>query len=1671
MQLKGIRQGDLVSLNGVVWIAKKDVEEGVVPGPDTGDFWSELVPFVSTVQYEVDSYVIEGDKVYVAVRTSEGSLPSLQEKLWIKIDDYLVPEIPGVIYEKGSFVGFDSNFSDPLSPDRNVYRLNAEEVANTGTNPDDPRDLPDSGRRLWRNMDFRSQDDAIFNDGKTSRLGVIVFLDSGDDRVFYQLKANRTSIGPDKKSLVSPSDAVPLWEVLPTFEEAGGDGGVVSRRRASYSDELVEKLLVEFDTRVFELNADNTAEQPLPGRLLWRDLLASGPYTNRDTRFAYAASDLSSEVFYTLNAESTQVMPPFDPASGNNLLLKLVDVYPTDSSIRASNSRVYSFGGMYYSLNGLTSNYPPNTLDPPATGPPIKLVRFISGTVNSDGEFVQEDGMTPVDLGGISRDSIDRITESIVEGDPISIVGSDVNYTIPEDNFFIYRNTLYRASAEINIWPNLSTDLWSSESIVPEVGDIEISGEGVIRNLGLINENAYYRITVPVATPFDIEVKAFASVSPNSRIGTIAGATITFDPIWQEDSSVIRQDTAQYPKDSVAKTDSYYEAQATNSIDPVGSGLSINIWSEITSIPEVTLVEETYNVSPGDTGEFIIKQGEDDVYQFVYKFETKYYVLHADIAANTTTSDIPAPTGLDSGPVWEVVSPPTTAYQPSVGYSFGNYVRSGSSVWEPNVDVRGNAPDSVTPVWEIELNFCEYPGECFIQHPDGIPQGTLVYYEEGSVRGYFLANAVPDDVLPGTDVTIWKFDRLISRYDPITEFRPRDLVQFEGNLFQALAEFRDVVPTSTMLIWEPFDPDAIPAYSSSAAYRKGDFVQLGTQVFQANAATFGISPDEAADLWTKEVTLLEYNPLVTYDPASPGFPGDPRERTGLVYVKFENSIFRPLTRVVGEDPESDPTKWNPVGFIKEYTSDQIFYTNCHIRFESKVYKAKQIVPANIPPDLEAPDEDVYWEFVPASYSYKYFRRLLFERLEITTDVQDVRSLVLENDQGVIDATKPFNPFGTVPTKGANFYIGSSEIFFKRLLDAEDSDALLLKMNWGNLPALNFGDYYQNYILKNGDPVNIENNQHFKMTLSTFKDGTWVPFMNEANDAPEPFDMFLNVDCNTGEVSENGQCPGPEKYISIKEDILPERIVGQEEITEFDLGLQGGFIRLQLAESFYHDEFPRSLTKSTIKRAAEENDPPVDGTGSPLPLTEIPNEPYTPLINSFSVNYHSREIINLKGRTKSDFANRVEQFFHIYPFGQAEFYPIPESPSDEVFTSPHLVPLFQATQFDEEGIPKFFDANGSLYIGLQEVKPLQSVHILFQLAEGSEEPDREKQAIAWSYLSNNLWKDFILSEEDDDTNGLLRPGIVKLSLPRDITSDNTVLPGDTFWIKASVIEFADGVARSIAVLPQAVKATFDINEENADRVAVPIGPGTIGSLLVREAAIGGVTQSFASFNGREKETDEQFYRRISERLRHKARGVTVVDYELLVLEAFPEVQQAKCLNHTSRDSELTPGQVTLIVAPSLQNKNAPDLLRPELSKNKRDEIRQFLARHVSSFTELAVDSPEFEQIQVEVTVKFRDGKDLGFYTRQLRDDLVLFISPWVEDKNQDLSFGKQLNRADLLSFIDARSYVDFVNGLTLYHEVKPLDLQETKEAIPTSSRSVLTSVPAAFHKVIAFTDKK
>lgn len=723
-----------------------------------------------------------------------------------------------------------------------------------------------------------------------------------------------------------------------------------------------------------------------------------------------------------------------------------------------------------------------------------------------------------------------------------------------------------------------------------------------------------------------------------------------------------------------------------------------------------------------------------------------------------------------------------------------------------------------------------------------------------------------------------------------------------------------------------------------------------------------------------------------------------------------------------------------------------------------------------------------------SYPYQSLRDLLVNSIDLVVTVKNVRNLILQNDLGLLDPAKPFQPLGPSPVVGSNFYVGSAEVFAKNL------DTLTLNYEWLDAPK-NFATHYAVY---NDPPTN----DSFQWEISILRDKDWGSqaltteqmfppspslrdilafldkFYSQKGAAPDSFESLKKQGFKVGEeVTRDVLLKEIETSVRDKELKL-ELLKGLDELFPFEKGMiylsaasqsglaighaksfeplqsyrvdtQRGFMRLQLqkpAKAFYHNEFARVYAQQVAKLIADNSTP-------------LPNEPYTPTIKHLSLDYSSSKTINLSAAT--GFANRVDKFFHINPFGEKEVH-------TQLQPLLYLMPQFS---FTRTGVTH--QNAGELYIGITGLQPRQNLALLFQLAEGSADPELPKQSIDWSYLSDNEW---IAFEDNqllfDSTNGLLSSGIITFDMPKETSANNTLLPEGQHWLRSSVTENTRAVPDLIEVRAQAAQASFLNRNNDPNFLATPLPAESVSGLQVSKSAVKSVSQPYASVGGRVKEQAEYFNTRVSERLRHKGRGITVNDYEKLILERFPQIHKVKCINHSTYNfetedviiaqSEFSPGFVSVIVIPDLRNKNAVDPLEPRIDLATLQEISDFLKGLISPFAaqRLRVLNPNYEGISVEVRLALRSGYDWGFYQTQLVKDVQSFLSPWAFEVGKDISFGGRIHKSSILNFIEERPYVDFITEIKMSHVYTADDgmpvTKDVLEATPASARSILVS---------------
>ena len=456
-------------------------------------------------------------------------------------------------------------------------------------------------------------------------------------------------------------------------------------------------------------------------------------------------------------------------------------------------------------------------------------------------------------------------------------------------------------------------------------------------------------------------------------------------------------------------------------------------------------------------------------------------------------------------------------------------------------------------------------------------------------------------------------------------------------------------------------------------------------------------------------------------------------------------------------------------------------------------------------------------------------------------------------------------------------------------------------------------------------------------------------------------------------------------------------------------IRKGALTLRLRHSFLFKQYRENYTTEVLRYSK------FGGTLS------LPQEPFAPEIQSIALNYIATTAkTNFNGKTLNDYVDEEVEFFHYGAFGQMREHAFAKSQNP--FLNNHLVKL----------LPEY-DNEGEFFIGFSGLHAEDAACVLFQVAEGSANPDKLKADLKWSVLCDNYWKD--LTNEDfifDTTNNFLASGIIKFIIPREATTTNTIMPDGFLWLKAAITKDSDAVCNLIDVQSNAAISIFDNQDNDSSHFADPLAANTINQLKTEIGSIKNVKQPYASFGGRVQENNNAFYTRVSERLRHKERSITLWDYERLILQHFPKVHKVKCINHASAKSYYDPGNVLIVVVPDLTNQNAVNIFQPKVDKNTLDEIYTFLQKHTSSWVEAHVSNPYYERVKISVRIKLKKGFEFNFYEKIIDRQLQEFLSPWIKNAGSDIYFGGKITTSMIIKFLENLEFVDFITDLYLFH---------------------------------------
>lgn len=577
------------------------------------------------------------------------------------------------------------------------------------------------------------------------------------------------------------------------------------------------------------------------------------------------------------------------------------------------------------------------------------------------------------------------------------------------------------------------------------------------------------------------------------------------------------------------------------------------------------------------------------------------------------------------------------------------------------------------------------------------------------------------------------------------------------------------------------------------------------------------------------------------------------------------------------------------------------------------------------------------------------------------------------NDGLVDVTKEFQPFGAAPKRGDSFYLGSDEAFGKPLqqltvkfdmLDAGGnslepvnyfapqtkyaSTMLRFQDDLGSDAEL-YGDYWSVFEITEPSP-SLWWQQRLDGRWRTFFFGD--PTLGLAGQPAQPPDVVAAGDWSS-------------------------------EPTEV-AGIRGHFIRLFLAEGdFGWSKYQEDVANFAAEAAALGGTPDASDLIPPVP----------PTVSQVTITYTTKQRPVTEIRATNGMARRTLSASDIRPFRE---------PFARTASPVGVLAI---------GVDLPADRLGSTLSAFLQIEPGDACPAL-----------GASHTVEWEYWrTDGAWRPLAVV---DATSGLRQDGLVRFAAPADWElgcPDTSAAHGR--WVRA-LVAAPDQIGAIQALHLDAVIATRadSPGPEAADRA--PLAAEALKGPRTRIAGVKKIFNPAAGLPGRRAEDDERYLERASDVTRHRDRAVQAWDYEQLVRAEFnSQVAAVRCLPHRDASGARAPGFVTLVVVP------ASEQLRPRPSVTLAERIRSALRPRMPAHAELVVACPEYVSVSVDAEIVLAPGVPAADAAQTLRRGIDReLLHPLAAGGAPQ--FGRALYRSSVVSFLERRAEVDFVRGLEL-----------------------------------------
>lgn len=573
------------------------------------------------------------------------------------------------------------------------------------------------------------------------------------------------------------------------------------------------------------------------------------------------------------------------------------------------------------------------------------------------------------------------------------------------------------------------------------------------------------------------------------------------------------------------------------------------------------------------------------------------------------------------------------------------------------------------------------------------------------------------------------------------------------------------------------------------------------------------------------------------------------------------------------------------------------------------------------------------------------------------------------NDGRLDVTKEFQPFGPVAKRGDAFYVRSDEAFSKRLATltialsvlSDSGGAVTKYLTAGGIPGytnevaashlLGFistfsGDDAMNDVVAEVGPL-------YEYLADPDPDPT-LKWQRRTTEWWESFATRSSLSSVTGASIGGGM------------GSRPTSIGGQE----------GHYIRAFLSEGDFG-------WTSYLSRVADFAGDAASWMTTPGPM---PLPPTPPIVTEISLTYTTKEVRPDGVESVNGWIRRTK------PEAQ------PWSPfHTDVSPDGHAGMLALGLDIPVSAA----GSSVSIYVGVDSAAACGD----------GQEPDAR-----WEWWDGAAWRPLPVA---DGTHALRESGLLRFVAPEGWAEGCPRADAERGrWIRL-VTHAPDRLGTVLQIVLDAVIAAYVSTAPDPSADPTPQTPLVAGAIKGTVATVPGITKvtNLASVQGRGPETDTHYATRASGIVRHRRRAVTPWDYEQHVAIAFPEVAAVRCLPHTDGSGGRSRGSVGIVVVPDRPDEPCP---RPSVSLAGRigDALAPLAPVHATPTVLCAL----YAEVTVELEVTLRRGVAALDGGTAIRDALEAWLHPQGVTPTR---WGRALHRSALEAFVEHLPVVDAV----------------------------------------------